>query len=217
MIGDDSRVRYDGIADAGHERRGAQLLHRCVRVWADIEGLGVSFGLGRIAGSFVNFVERIGAMFAGMAAMVSPRPIAFPPGHPRHGTIHIYWIFRWRLWRPLTRIHMGRRNDTLGGRREEPQATRADIPVHGEHGRHHHSLQGRQVARESAPLAPRAAHSGGSDHSRATRRRERGRSRCAGFGSDIPPDGGSVGRSSGAGVHEVLEICVPACVSMLCE
>lgn len=35
-------------------------------------------------GSFVHFVERIGAMFAGIASMVSPRP-QFPPGHPRHG------------------------------------------------------------------------------------------------------------------------------------
>ncbi|TMW63882.1 hypothetical protein Poli38472_014792 [Pythium oligandrum] len=34
--------------------------------------------------SFVNFFERIGGMFAGIAAMLSPRP-QFPPGHPRHG------------------------------------------------------------------------------------------------------------------------------------
>ncbi|CAI5714091.1 unnamed protein product [Peronospora farinosa] len=33
-------------------------------------------------GSFVHFLERIGAMCAGTA--VAPRPV-FPPGHPRHG------------------------------------------------------------------------------------------------------------------------------------
>uniref|UniRef100_H3GRP9 Peroxin-13 n=1 Tax=Phytophthora ramorum TaxID=164328 RepID=H3GRP9_PHYRM len=36
------------------------------------------------AGSFVHFLERIGAMCAGIAAMLAPRPV-FPPGHPRHG------------------------------------------------------------------------------------------------------------------------------------
>ncbi|KAG7393139.1 hypothetical protein PHYPSEUDO_012475 [Phytophthora pseudosyringae] len=35
-------------------------------------------------GSFVHFLERIGAMCAGIAAMLAPRPV-FPPGHPRHG------------------------------------------------------------------------------------------------------------------------------------
>ncbi|ETL47953.1 hypothetical protein F442_02486 [Phytophthora nicotianae P10297] len=35
-------------------------------------------------GSFVHFLERIGAMCAGIAAMLAPRP-TFPPGHPRHG------------------------------------------------------------------------------------------------------------------------------------
>ncbi|CAH0476287.1 unnamed protein product [Peronospora belbahrii] len=35
-------------------------------------------------GSFVHFLERIGAMCAGIATMLAPRPV-FPPGHPRHG------------------------------------------------------------------------------------------------------------------------------------
>ncbi|EEY61954.1 uncharacterized protein PITG_13927 [Phytophthora infestans T30-4] len=35
-------------------------------------------------GSFVHFLERIGAVCAGIAAMLAPRP-TFPPGHPRHG------------------------------------------------------------------------------------------------------------------------------------
>ncbi|KAG7387166.1 hypothetical protein PHYBOEH_008360 [Phytophthora boehmeriae] len=35
-------------------------------------------------GSFVHFLERIGAMCAGIASMLAPRPV-FPPGHPRHG------------------------------------------------------------------------------------------------------------------------------------
>ncbi|KAE9350352.1 hypothetical protein PR003_g5409 [Phytophthora rubi] len=35
-------------------------------------------------GSFVHFLGRIGAMCAGIAAMLAPRPV-FPPGHPRHG------------------------------------------------------------------------------------------------------------------------------------
>uniref|UniRef100_A0AAV1U896 Peroxin-13 n=1 Tax=Peronospora matthiolae TaxID=2874970 RepID=A0AAV1U896_9STRA len=35
-------------------------------------------------GSSVHFLERIGAMCAGIAAMLAPRPV-FPPGHPRHG------------------------------------------------------------------------------------------------------------------------------------
>ncbi|CAI5721621.1 unnamed protein product [Hyaloperonospora brassicae] len=35
-------------------------------------------------GSSVHFLERIGAMCAGVAALLAPRPV-FPPGHPRHG------------------------------------------------------------------------------------------------------------------------------------
>lgn len=45
-------------------------------------------------GSFVNFVERIGAMCAGMASMVTPRP-QFPLGHPMHGTAG---SFAWSDW-----------------------------------------------------------------------------------------------------------------------
>ena len=32
----------------------------------------------------MHVLERIGAMCAGLAALLAPRP-AFPPGHPRHG------------------------------------------------------------------------------------------------------------------------------------
>ncbi|CAI5721653.1 unnamed protein product [Hyaloperonospora brassicae] len=35
-------------------------------------------------GSSVHFLERIGAMCAGVAALLAPRPV-FPPVHPRHG------------------------------------------------------------------------------------------------------------------------------------
>merc|ERR1711920_20178 len=42
------------------------------------EALNFSFG------SFVNFVERMAFMFQGMLALLAPRPVNFPPGHPQH-------------------------------------------------------------------------------------------------------------------------------------
>lgn len=115
-------------------------------------------------GSFVNFVERIGAMCAGMASMVTPRP-DFPPGHPMHGTMVVCISVLASLVKALTSNRffiVGRMNRSTSNRRrrEESEAASAHFPVPIQHGRAHDHVQAPALAgriqKQGAKSAERA-------------------------------------------------------------
>lgn len=83
-LGQITEVR-EGVLCASDDRSPAVRSHeRLAYAWLQMLGMNAE-ALHFCVGSFVNFVERIGAMCAGMASMVTPRP-QYPPGHPMHGT-----------------------------------------------------------------------------------------------------------------------------------
>ncbi|KAI9916359.1 hypothetical protein PsorP6_017835 [Peronosclerospora sorghi] len=85
--GNMSRMGYNGMMDPNAAGLGwLSSFNRIVSSFGQItELLGMNAdALNFCIGSFVHFLERIGAMGAGIAALLAPRPV-YPPGHPRHG------------------------------------------------------------------------------------------------------------------------------------